>query len=420
MPIHPIAIQLKYREMGRIRLGQKVPYGKDKTRPDKLETFRLTSPDRNLLDLAAGLFGGEVNPWESPRGQEYELITTTNEIPVVVPQQDFANAQSFELWGVPEGDKGVRRLRRCDGVNESLGDTKCLCDPGDRECKPVTHLLVKIPSLPDPLGVWRVTTRSFNAAAELPATVHTLATLMAFNVTVDAVLATTARSSISPDGKRRHYRVVEIRIPHTADEMIAALPQGVNQAEFVAALTAGPQVQAPAGRPVLPPTPVAAALPASPAPLSTPDDDSVDSGPASSEPASIADIVEIVATATVMPEEEPEPDKTLSVRERVHLEVATLRTREQKQGRLMELLAAVPDPDDRANTKPIWERYIRTLFRLMEQLGYWKRDPLHAVLRQQPYGVEHLSALNKGDLVKLGRSAAASAHQTIDGTASDG
>src|SRR4051794_29621754 len=58
-----IDLQRRLREIGRIRIGQQVPItnpkpgSKAKTRPVKLETFRLTSRDQRVIDAAAALYG---------------------------------------------------------------------------------------------------------------------------------------------------------------------------------------------------------------------------------------------------------------------------------------------------------------------------------------------------------------------------
>ena len=61
-----IDLQRGIAEAGRIRIGQQVPAGNGKTRPAKLDAFRLTSPDRRRIEDAAVLFGGVVTPWEAP------------------------------------------------------------------------------------------------------------------------------------------------------------------------------------------------------------------------------------------------------------------------------------------------------------------------------------------------------------------
>ena len=63
MPISPLVLQRRHAELGRIRLGVKVPVGTSgKTRPDKLDRFRFTSPNAALIADIATLYGGEARP----------------------------------------------------------------------------------------------------------------------------------------------------------------------------------------------------------------------------------------------------------------------------------------------------------------------------------------------------------------------
>ncbi|KKK65751.1 hypothetical protein LCGC14_2970980, partial [marine sediment metagenome] len=170
-------IQERYRELGRIRLGQKGAKGE----PQKLDTFRLTSPKRVYLEAAGALYGGTVKTWDgAPSGEQWELITDSNELDVLVPPQRITDTQAYALWTAG----GLQR--RCDGTTQTNGEP-CVCDAAERECRPVTHLLVMLPQLPD-LGVWRLTTTGFNAAAELPETVDLLVALTAAGRALSAVL----------------------------------------------------------------------------------------------------------------------------------------------------------------------------------------------------------------------------------------
>lgn len=168
MPI--VDLDTRLRELGRLRMG--IDAG---DRPEALEVWRLTSPHEDLLIAAAELYGpGILEPWQDG----YELITSVSELPVLVPAQDLAAGQWFELW------RGSQIDRRCDGVNLVELDSNghpipapaagpCLCDPDARDCKATTVLRVVLPELPD-LGVWRLVTRSIYAALELPGAVNLL------------------------------------------------------------------------------------------------------------------------------------------------------------------------------------------------------------------------------------------------------
>jgi len=160
-----INLQIQQHEAGRIRLGVKVPTGKGNgTRPSKLDRFRFTSARKDLIERIAALYGGTVQPWQPPRGAgQWEVITNATDVPVVVPKQDVAAAQWYELWSAG----GCQR--RCDGQTEKISDQACMCDPDpeQRDCKLHTRIRVMLEDVPG-MGVWRVDTGGFYAGTELP------------------------------------------------------------------------------------------------------------------------------------------------------------------------------------------------------------------------------------------------------------
>ena len=79
MPI--IDKQKRMVEIGRIRAGDKDPQS---GRPRKGTHWRLTSRDKDRLEVAAGLWGGKVEPWEGHLG-EFELQTETADLPYIWP-----------------------------------------------------------------------------------------------------------------------------------------------------------------------------------------------------------------------------------------------------------------------------------------------------------------------------------------------
>ena len=76
-----LTLQRRLRELGRIRTGVKVAASNGKSRPAKLETFRLTSASRGLLDAAAEIYGGDVRAW--PEGDGWELVTKVDALDIV-------------------------------------------------------------------------------------------------------------------------------------------------------------------------------------------------------------------------------------------------------------------------------------------------------------------------------------------------
>lgn len=165
MPI--IGLQQQQTEVGRIRLGAAKP--NQRTPGRKLSTFRFTSPRKALIEKIAELYGGKVEPWQPPKGsQQWQVITETAEVPVLIPPQDPSENQWYEMWSAG----GC--MRRCDGKQEKITRQSCLCDPIDRDCKMHTRLRVMLEDVPG-LGAWRVDTGSYYAAVELPGVAALLA-----------------------------------------------------------------------------------------------------------------------------------------------------------------------------------------------------------------------------------------------------
>lgn len=160
-------LQRRLREIGRIRIGeQRVSAKNGKKYPAKLTTFRLTSQDGAVISQAAETFGGEPRRWaDAPAGEQFEVVTESSSLDVIVPPTGMAFSQFYELWS------GGGCLRRCDGRRELISDSECLCDPSARECKPHTRLSVILRDLPG-LGVWRLDTQGYYAAVELSGVVE--------------------------------------------------------------------------------------------------------------------------------------------------------------------------------------------------------------------------------------------------------
>lgn len=207
MPI--LDVQVRMRELGRIRTGNQVAAGNGRKRPAKLETFRITSGSKDLIDAAAATYGGEVRPWESPAGNQWEVITTVDALPIVVPPGE-ALSQWYELWS------GGGCQRRCDGRTEFISEQPCLCpaDPADRRdaaqvgeaCKPTTRLGVMLPELPD-LGIWRLESHGFYAAVELAGAARFLAIASASGLNVPARLRLDQREKKVPGKPTNRYAV---------------------------------------------------------------------------------------------------------------------------------------------------------------------------------------------------------------------
>lgn len=161
-------LQQRLTQVGVIRLGQQLISKNNKPYPSKLETLRFTSASKTLIDAVAAAYGGEVKAWKGPSGPEWEVITGAKEIPVLVPPQRID--PHLEHWG-----NGFRD-RMCDGETEMLRQKPCFCAAaqaagkpfGPRDvCKPTTRMSLMLAEIPS-LGTWKLESKGWNAAAELP------------------------------------------------------------------------------------------------------------------------------------------------------------------------------------------------------------------------------------------------------------
>lgn len=217
-----VDIQRRIVEAGRIRIGQLVPSSNGRSRPEKLDTFRLTSIDRRRIEQAAELFGGEPKEWTAPAGKQWEVLTTTDSLDVVVPPSDLAFSQHYEMWSAG----GCQR--RCDGATESLSEGPCLCDPADRECDIHTRLSVLLRDLPG-LGTWRLDTSGWYAAGELAGAVYYLQSAMSRGTLLPARLRLDQRSVKRPgaNGKPQtlRYAVPVLDIEITPGQLLVGAQQ---------------------------------------------------------------------------------------------------------------------------------------------------------------------------------------------------
>lgn len=218
MPI--LELQKRARELGRIRIGQQVAgtnqQGKAYTRPAKLDTFRLTSASKPLLEKVAELYGGEVGAW-TPKGgsPQWEVVTTSARLPILVPPQPVT--QWLETWSA------AGCIHRCDGVTNVLTDE--LCDPDDKahiDARPTTRLNVVLRDV-EGVGVWRLESHGWNAAIELPDAAAFLSQVGGY---IDGHLALEQRTSIGENARTgkpetRHFMVPIIEINVTPAELMA-------------------------------------------------------------------------------------------------------------------------------------------------------------------------------------------------------
>jgi hypothetical protein len=271
-------IQRRSQQIGRIRIGHQVRAASGKMRPERLTTFRFTTPSGRTAVAIAKLYGGVCQPWAGHEGQ-FEVITSRDEIGVMVPPRNAVVSQWYELWG-----KTIKR--RCDSRNEQLSGGECLCphaenpdDPGEvtrcaleraglarmnpaQACSLVTRINVMIPDLPG-LGVFRLDTGSFHAAGESGDKADVMELARERNVFLPASLRIEWRVRTT-DAKP--YPVPVLEILHTfrdiasgaleAGGIMAQLPPAPGEAPRAiagpapAAVAAGPAAaEAPAGNP---------------------------------------------------------------------------------------------------------------------------------------------------------------------------
>lgn len=222
MPI--VNLQKQWRELGRIRMGNQVT-SNGKRRPSKLDTWRLTSASKDLLDRAATVYGGQVKPWDNG-GAFFELVTTTDTLDVIVPP-----GQSISQWN--EMWSGGGCVRRCDGITEVLTDSPCKCpvDPAQRNemagkglaCKPTTRLNVMLPKLPD-IGVWRLESHGYYAAVEMSGTAELLMLATENGRVLPARLRLDQRTVKRIGQANRRFAVPVLEVAATAESFLGGAP----------------------------------------------------------------------------------------------------------------------------------------------------------------------------------------------------
>lgn len=208
-----LTIQRRMAEQGRIRLGEKAG---GNGRPVKLETFRLTSPNERLIRQAAELYGGTPQPWTVEKRAEWQVTTDATSLPVIVVKGGVS--QWMEQWS-----KGGCTVR-CDGEQMQPGKGRpggpCRCaampDGADIPCKPTTRLSVMLRDV-ETLGVFRLESKGWSAAAELPGPAELAAQ---FGDLVPATLHLVKRKAIS-EGKTREFMVPVLDLEVSKARLVA-------------------------------------------------------------------------------------------------------------------------------------------------------------------------------------------------------
>ena len=151
-------------------------------RPRRTDGFRFTTISQEAALAVAELYGGsEPRPWR----QQWEVYTKLRRLPVALPPGHLVINQAMMRWS------GGGPTVVCDGVETTRPKRgPCQCpqpdDPGDSEsvwqainerrrlaalknpqgCYPYTWINVVLADIPG-VGVWRMLSKSENAAAEI-------------------------------------------------------------------------------------------------------------------------------------------------------------------------------------------------------------------------------------------------------------
>lgn len=219
--IVPIAaMNRRLPELGRIRTGAKTEKAMK-----ALSTFRFTSSDRTALEQIAALYGGTVKPWADPKATEgqHEVITEAAEIAVALPADPLGGTPVYELWG------GGGCERRCDGVTcetwvkgpdgPEVAEVACICvAKGEMACDPKTRLNVILPNVRG-IGTWRLETKSWNAAQELPGMVDLIQSLQSRGITRATLRLEHKRSTQA--GQTRKFIVPVLGLDASVEALVA-------------------------------------------------------------------------------------------------------------------------------------------------------------------------------------------------------
>lgn len=190
-----------------------------------IDTFRFTSPDRQIIEQLAALYGGTAKPWNEPKANpssQFEVLSDARIIRVLLVPDSLSTW--YESW------TGGGCSRRCDGIEvetpQRMGDDyemvtqPCLCDlEGALTCEPHTRLQVVLPDVAF-LGVWRLESKGWNAAEELPGMFAMIVACSQQGRMVEAELSIEQRERMTPVGKKK-FVVPRLAVRSTVVELAA-------------------------------------------------------------------------------------------------------------------------------------------------------------------------------------------------------
>lgn len=238
LPVPLNNLRRRIPEAGRLRMGVKTGRAMK-----AIDTWRFTSHDKVALEQIADLYGGAVKAWSDPKAAEgqFEVITDASEIRIVLPPEPLSGPV-YELWS------GGGCERRCDGEHcETMQrgpegpepvEVPCLCSAaGALSCDVKTRLSVLLPEIRF-AGVWRLDTKSWNAAQELPGMVELVQSQQGNGLSY-AVLAIKPRRTVT-NGQTKRFLVPQLGIPQSLEELAAGMTRlGALPATEAPALEAG-------------------------------------------------------------------------------------------------------------------------------------------------------------------------------------
>jgi len=219
--------QARMTTLGKIRTGIFAqPEGK-RGRPAKLDSFRFTSPDRDLITAVAAEYGGEVTEFK-PQGAGtpgWEVVTDADRIPVYIVNGQKIDP-TYEAWAA-----GRRCIRRCDGEWNSIEQAPCVCNglnpdqepPAPKDmCKPTTRVSLMLQAV-EGFGSWLYESHGENFALEVGGVLAQFVAAAPVPVPAWFCLEQEKRQSPKPGGgfEPREFYVARFRITAVTPEQIA-------------------------------------------------------------------------------------------------------------------------------------------------------------------------------------------------------
>jgi hypothetical protein len=280
----PILAQRAGVEIGRIRPGEMMRTAAGGMRPGTLETWKLTSRSRAVVESAAQQYGGQVKPYVPARGKSgWGVVTGTNALRVVVAPGLAVVTQSYEMW------TAAGASRRCDSRYDQLnpnggraapGNCRCpklrdldgrpLLDPdgypqsdiderkrlaGQRTpaaCKPHTRITVILPQV-DGIGMWRAESGGYVTADDITTVGASLDAAAKQGIYLPAELLLDSIEIRKPGAQVEKFAVIRLTILRSLQDIVGGqLPAGDIRSALPPAADSRPAIAA-GGKPALPP-----------------------------------------------------------------------------------------------------------------------------------------------------------------------